>query len=226
VPLDAAAGLYEKASLTYRVDAGQLSIPLALSRIEGQLVSYDEVASGPLPNHAIGTLEVRYPHSAGKPDMAEARVVIVYEGDQASKQKTREVWTLDLPKAELDRMYEALRAANFFKGQPIPTAGIEITARLNGREVHKRWQAVPDLDDLMQQVRRRGQLASYKRAPTLRDPAGLLSSVAAYRQLIARDGGGDLPRSGPLVATRSGVEAPNATGAAQIARLPAASRGR
>ena len=66
VPLDASSGLYDRAVLTYRLDAGKLGQPLDVVRVEGQRVSYEQVASSPLPDESIGTLSIEYPHPAGR----------------------------------------------------------------------------------------------------------------------------------------------------------------
>lgn len=224
VPLDAKAGLYEKAVLSYRVDAGQLSIPLAVSRIEGQMVSYDEVPSAATPNRSTGLLLLTYPHPAERAGMVEAKVVIACAVDIKSNQPAgfREEWVLDIPKSELDTLYAQLRGLSFFSASPHPTPGIEITSTLNGKKVQKLWQTVPEFEALMQRVRRDGQLAAYERLSTPRSANPVASSVAAYRRLTIQDGGGDQRFSpGALFASRSGVETPGQS-AARLAQSPGA----
>src|SRR5271168_1909979 len=74
--LDSMAGLYDRASIVYRLDASQLCEPLAVARIEGQLVAYQELPTAPVANSAVGTLTIKYPHPAGVPNCALAEVVI------------------------------------------------------------------------------------------------------------------------------------------------------
>ncbi len=205
MPLDATAGLYERAVLTYHVDAGQLNIPLAVTRITGQGVSYEDVPSSSLANQSTGVLAIEFPHPAGREGFALATMTlntaVPTEGAAAAKDKTekstgslvREVWKLDLPTAELDAAMETLRQANFVASEPKTNPGIVISARLNGREIQKKWDPIPTFDVLMQRVRRDGQLVVYER-PTQQSQSksqAMLASVNAYRQLVARDGGGD-----------------------------------
>lgn len=76
VPIDSAAGLYDSAKIEYKLDAGQLNLPLAVTRVEGQLVSYDQVPSNPRRDKSIGTLKIEYPHPDGRPGVARARLEI------------------------------------------------------------------------------------------------------------------------------------------------------
>ncbi|HEY5311707.1 MAG TPA: hypothetical protein VIK18_04285, partial [Pirellulales bacterium] len=39
--VDTAGGMYDKAAISYKLDASRLGEPMALARIEGQLVRYD-----------------------------------------------------------------------------------------------------------------------------------------------------------------------------------------
>ena len=52
--LDSMAGLYDKAQVVYKLDASQLCEPMAMARIEGQLVAYEERSTAPVPNSAVG----------------------------------------------------------------------------------------------------------------------------------------------------------------------------
>ena len=95
VPLDASAGFYKAASLTYRVDAGRLHQPLDVTRVEGQRVVYDQVASSPLPDQSIGTLTIAA-SASGRPRRNGARQVFdrqpaaeTENGDQHEPVQTR-----------------------------------------------------------------------------------------------------------------------------------------
>lgn len=76
VARDAKAGFYDTASITYKIDAGQNGVPLSVVRIEGRLVSYDEVPVGAVADRCVGTLSIEYPHPRGRDGYALARVAI------------------------------------------------------------------------------------------------------------------------------------------------------
>jgi hypothetical protein len=166
--LDSVACMYDRAQITYRVDASRLRLPLAVSKVEAQHVSYQESPSSPEPGNSIGTLIVRYPHPLGKPDAALAEVVI----DSHPKGVTRptdiihEVWTLDIAKNDLDQIVGRLRDTRYFREPAKGETGVHLTASLDKITMDKAWDQVPELNLLMQQVRSRGQLVAYNR-PTV-----------------------------------------------------------
>ena len=67
---------WHRAAIVYHVDAGQLRLPLAVSKVEAQHVSYQESPCSPQPGNSTGTLIVKYPHPQAKPETALAEVVI------------------------------------------------------------------------------------------------------------------------------------------------------
>lgn len=74
--IDSAAGSYQSATVTYRVDGGQLSEPLTVARINGQQVTQERLASSPYPDQSVVRLSLRYPHPDGKAGMALAEMVV------------------------------------------------------------------------------------------------------------------------------------------------------
>ena len=66
----------EPIGVVYRLDAARLNETLAVARIEGQAVSYDEVFGSQLSDRTIGTLSVIYPHAEAPPEFARAEVRI------------------------------------------------------------------------------------------------------------------------------------------------------
>ncbi len=76
VARDAKAGFYDTASITYKIDAGRNGVPLSVVRIDGRLVSYDEVPVRAVADRCVGTLSIEYPHPRGRKGYALARVVI------------------------------------------------------------------------------------------------------------------------------------------------------
>ncbi|HEX4149572.1 MAG TPA: hypothetical protein VHY20_11320 [Pirellulales bacterium] len=211
--IDMTAGLYERATLDYKLDASRLCEPIALARVEGQLVSYDQQPTAPEAGTAVATLKVIYPHPDGLPGFAQAEVKIESRLSKAMLKAAAkepalsgpkwkvaglkedeidyELWRLDLPKVELDRAIGTLTESGFFSVAPATDTGVEVEARLDNVHRRKQWRQVSGLDGLMLRVRKSGQLVSYRRAPSVAGrPA--YTSVEAYRALVA----GDKPPAG------------------------------
>ena len=225
VPNAAAPIAPDAASLTYRLDARRLNLPLTVMRIDHQQVVYDQMPSSPLSQSATGTLVVDYPHAEAPPGYARARVIIAsgnklvqvaapaepafkpgwhYNGVPlggntpeppkfVDRPEIQEVWLLDLPKAELDFALESLRRQNYFAPSTGVAGGAEISTRVAGREDKKPWAPVPELDMLMQRVRREGQLISYTRPAVAARPVPQASSVSAFQAPVPQQ-----PGAGPM----------------------------
>lgn len=210
VALDSAAGMFDSAKIVYHVDAGRLCEPLAMARIEGQAVSYEQKPTSPLPNYSTGKLTVEYPHPLGKPGYALARVEITSRTPPAVETEkssvmllarelgnglrkvvpesnptdvSSETWTLDIPKPQFDHAVGQLNSTGYFTIAKHEAPGVEIQTRLDGKTLDKRWRQVPELDVLILRVRNAGQLVSYHRASgdAVRRPPEL-STVASYRK--------------------------------------------
>lgn len=213
---DAAAALYDRATLQYELDASELNLPLALTQVEGQLVSYESIPSHPIPGTTRGKLTVSYPHPNGQPGLALARVDITSDiaGDTASVapppsglgQAVRklgrsardtitgddsgaiaESWELTISKAELDAVVIGLNKSGYFNDLEPGGTGATISAKLDGGRLEQRWEPVPELDALMRRVRNDGQLVAYRRPPAFRPDPKFGSSVAAFRDLRERE---------------------------------------
>jgi len=217
VAMDSAAGLYDSASLEYKLDAGQLNLPLAVTRVEGQLVSYDQVPSSPGRDTSVGTLKVQYPHPAGRPGFARARLEItskatkpgatataatssswskaaqavnpkrLWSKTSAGSAEVDEVWEFDVPRAQLDNVVASLNRTGYFDSRQQGSDGVEVVAKVDGKTVKKTWQQVPELNELMLSVRNQGRLVSYQR-PAAEQIAGRgATNLAVYEQYDAQD---------------------------------------
>ncbi len=238
--LDAEAGLYQSAAITYRIDAGGQSLPIAVARVEGQRVSYDQMASRPEKGTALGTLSIRYPHPSGQADVAEVRLVIQRKSSSqtvwwkpntylnapsSNADAIHEEWALDIAKPELDLILDQFRRDGFFvQNQPHAKAA-DVAVQLNGRRVRKSWSQVAVLEATMQRVRREGQLVVLNRPVTPAGATPLTASVDAYRALVAQGGGGDTQLAGSVAVSGLMMPgSPNPTfpenGPAQVARAP------
>jgi hypothetical protein len=231
VPLDAATGLYDTASLTYRVDAGVLQQPLDVLKLEGQQISYEQVASSPLPEQTIGTLSVTYPHPSGRPGQAQARFTLSSVSPAAdpakqpsswnplhfakSKKKPptaapqtevqggqpelHESWVLDIASGESDLLFKVLSNQGFYQTDRPSAIGVQLSARINGKEQRKNWDQVPELNALIQRVRTQGQLVAYSRPAAVSGvPVRTIASTTAYSDLLANLA--PAPGAGPPVA--------------------------
>jgi hypothetical protein len=214
VPLDATSGLYGDATLTYRLDAGKLGQPLDVVRIESQRVTYEQVASSPLPDESIGTLSVIYPHPSRRAGWALARFALesvaarpaerVAEGWLAfgakrqdleaplaiagAQPKLHETWELDLAAGESEQIFKTLNDIGFYTSDR-PGGVAHLAVQMNGRQQAKPWEQIAALNLLIQRVRTQGRLVAYQRATTADgSPAATISSTAAYGELWARGG--------------------------------------
>jgi hypothetical protein len=211
VPLDARSGLYEDATLTYRLDAGKLGQPLDVVRVEGQRVVYEQVASSPLPNESIGTLKILFPHPTGRAGYALARFTLdsaaaspaqkVQGWNPFAKESSiaprttiagaqpqiHEAWELDIAEAELDQILKLLTNLGFYLNER-PAGTAQLAVKMNAKEQTKPWDQVPALNLLVQRVRMQGQLVAYSRAGAAGAPVQAIVSTAAYQELLAQRG--------------------------------------
>ncbi|MCA9246959.1 MAG: hypothetical protein KDA42_07585 [Planctomycetales bacterium] len=180
------SGNLRAAKLEYAIDAGRLGVPVAVSRIGARQVSYEEVPSEPLSERSIGTLQVVYPHPAGREGMALVGVVIqqrratqrgmlprwkslwrdVRGGDATFVRdidsEMHEAWVLDIPKAELDALLRELADTQSTSEYAHSGVGVHLSGSIDGHNWKLRSQGHPALDTLMQRVRCSGQLVSFR----------------------------------------------------------------
>jgi hypothetical protein len=212
VPLDARSGLYEDATLTYRLDAGKLGQPLDVVRVEGQRVVYEQVASSPLADESIGTLKIIYPHPAGRggyalarftldsaaatpaqsvqrwnPFVKEAQPVVARSTIAGSQPEIHEAWEMDIAEAELDQILKLLTNLGFYQNER-PAGPAQLSVRMKGTEQAKPWDQVPALNMLVQRVRMQGQLVSFTRPGATGAAVRAIASTGAYRELLAQRG--------------------------------------
>src|SRR5262249_44419088 len=158
-------------------------------RIEGQQISYDQVASSPLPDQSIGTLTITFPHPDGRSDVAEARFALdstraktspskswnpFHKSSQkempaamvSSQPEIHDLWPLDLPRAESDGLFKLLANQGFYNTERPQAVGAELASTVNGAETRKSWDQLPELNTLIQRVRKSGQLVAYARPTT------------------------------------------------------------
>ena len=211
VPLDASSGLFDEASIRYRVESARINGALREPR-EGQLVSYEEPLPGKLPANSTASLEIEYPHPEKKPGYG--RVLVRIEGQPRSESadppawkrwwsaaasgvpglkqwnSDKETWVLDLRQGEVSAVIQQLQASGYFDNYEKPAEAAEISTELDGTKLSKGWRQVPALDALIVRVRTEGRLISSTKAPGVGDPSQPpANSVVAYRQMLAEDAG-------------------------------------
>ncbi|MEX0676310.1 MAG: hypothetical protein WD063_04505 [Pirellulales bacterium] len=239
---DASAGFYDTARIEYRLDAGKLGQPLDVIRIDGRRVAYEQVASSPLADQSIGTLVIQYPHPGGLPDMARVTFSLdsgrvdpaeaagwnpLKTGQPAIKvghEEIHEVWAMNIPRAESDQYFRLLSTQNFYHAESIESGAAELAVTINGRDLRKNWEQVPELNQLVQRVRRDGQLVGYLRPAALAGTGNsAIASTHAYRELLAEAGGA---MGGTPGRPQNDVlpQSPGAAGPRTAARMPYAAR--
>jgi len=213
LPAEVSAGFYQQAHIRYRLDAGKMNVPVTVSHVEGQLVSYQQLPSTPIGNQALGELEIIYPHPAGKPGYALARVHIrtkladpkqAAAADGAAKSESftakmgktldprrwwaeesdvAETWELDVPKPHIDYAISALTARGYFENSKPMAPQATLSTLVDGHKSKREFDQLPEFDSLMLDVRRYGQLVSYRgsRAALAQSSAKFSSNTAKAR---------------------------------------------
>ncbi len=238
VAKDASAGFYDTARLEYRLDAGKLGQPLDVLRVDGRQVNYEQIASSPLPDRSVGTLVIQQPHPAGREGFA--RVTFSIDSAEPStetsvwnrfvltdsssvkiggQEEVHEIWAMDLPQAEAGQYFKLLSMRSFYSAPEPDIATAHLAVTLDGKEVAKNWESLPELNALAQRVRREGRLVAYLRPQALAgETSNAIASVQAYREMLARTSS---PTGSPPPAA-SGILAPEPSVASN--HLPYAAR--
>ena len=124
------------------------------------------------------TLQIQYPHPSGRTDAARATLRLsrqpVCAAPDANLQPTDakrnestedELWTLDLPKYQLDLLLFDLANSGYFDGQMRPSGGAQLTVGVDQGETSKPWCSEPRLNDLLLRVYEEGKLEGFAKPP-------------------------------------------------------------
>jgi hypothetical protein len=205
----------DTAEIEYRLDASQLHAPVAVARVEGQQVCYEEVASSLIPDRTVGTLKILYPCADAPVGFARAEVRMTTDPlpkmtqlDESKPQSrgwlsrfgrprdaesdaVKETWAFDLPKPELDRLLNRLATPGSVtipkKGEP---AAGNISTFFNDRRSAGSCQPIPELDALMRKVRNEGHLVEYSNPASAHGKQTEPASLVAYRKAHEQDASG------------------------------------
>jgi hypothetical protein len=241
----------ELTGIVYRLDAAPLNESLAVARIEGQTVSYDEVAASRLTDRTVGTLRIIYPHPEAPPELARAEVQIdaaplpdlAHLNERSSEllpwyrhgmqpthetaEASHETWQLDLPRAEMEQLLGRLATPHVVVSEGNKQSGANLKTSFNGHHYQANCQPVPELDALMQRIRRDGRLVSYTRPLTARaQRLEQTSAVLAYREMHLHSGGiptdsyAAMPQEMLPGLARSGLASPWADAPNRMAFVP------
>lgn len=213
VRIESVAGMYQRVSINYRVDGGQLSEPLTVARISGQKVTQERLPSSPYPDHSLARLSIRYPHPDGKAGYALGELVIESRTPPNAEAQAKkafwqqwvdaaastardiipgvkpadgvyEAWAMDIAKGDLDRVIAGLSQSGYFVNPSKTAVGVELAARLDSFEAHKHWTREPELDNLMQRVQREGRLVSYERPVDSRGRGAALAAGPSANRVV------------------------------------------
>lgn len=171
---------YERATIIYRTDSDRLNIQaVAANRTWGQQPGRIEAQT--VPVFTVSRLKIKYPHPAGRTGIAYTEVAFrphttrpargalsirdrffrVFGGSDSAPQPTDlpgEVWTMDLPKWQLDTVVAKLSEQNFFRRSAVLNAEVYLGARIDDRTQGKKFRALPELDSLILRIRHEGRM--------------------------------------------------------------------
>lgn len=84
-------------------------------------------------------------------------------GSSEAEIDEQEVWTMDLPKSELDLLVSDLSESGFFSDQLRPKGAVALTCKTDGKVVSKRWSSESRLEEFINRTYTQGTLAGFER---------------------------------------------------------------
>ena len=148
----------------------------------------DETPLDPAPSQSEGwkgvRLQIDYPHPDGFPGLARATLRLttrpepVYspiDGQPFQNQETPleldtlsarvcddELWTLDIPRQQLNALVAELNSNGFFRSQLRPEVGTRLSVQIDGHSrVERNWTPEPQLDEVVHRVHTLGHLRGF-----------------------------------------------------------------
>lgn len=166
---------YQQATISYDVADRCGSLLTADSPITPAAYRSEETAPGeetsPLSDSIwkSAQLSIQYPHPDAVPDMAQVTLRLSCQSaDPVAAGAARcrslcndELWVLDIPKGELDRLLMELSGEGFFDKNPPAAEGARLAVAINDNEIAKPWSREPQLDQFVQQVYQQGRLRGF-----------------------------------------------------------------
>ena len=189
---------YEKVTITYRTDTDRLNVA-STAQFGVQPASLQSGSSSWLPSCCIGTVVIRYPHPGGQPGSALVTVALHPTGDadgtvsrsvwtkirglytaeskdDSAHIKPVEVWTMELPKWQLDNILAGLHRSQFFrKSVSVLNPNVFLAVHKDDIAVGKNCKSIPELDSMVLRIRSQGRRVS---APDAAAPGGWVGPIA------------------------------------------------
>ncbi|MBI1903653.1 MAG: hypothetical protein HYS13_21330 [Planctomycetia bacterium] len=211
----------ESFRLFYRTKSDRLNLASGAAG-SVQPASFQQPAGG-LPSVTTSTLQLRYPHPAGMPDLAEATLVVMPgtsesesswslssllpaslrpdSGGTQSGREPVEVWTADVPKWQLDAIVAKLKAEGFFRRATVLGPEVYVGTEQNGVKFGKDYRKIEELDALVLRTRGQGRLVggiAYRGAMQNYMPPSPATAMPAV-QMAAVPGVQNVPFGPPAV---------------------------
>ena len=201
-PIGSRVAHYESAAISYRLP----SAAPAPNQGDVQMASYTPGSAPAAMQGRTHFLSIEYPHPGGKKGFALAEVIVARDPSTSAGKRSDDwlsgfrrvardrmpgltygegiesAWALNVPIAEVDLLIQRLDAQGYFADAKQPTAGAELSARVNGLGFSKPWPAVPELNALVGRVRHEGKLVSHREpleSLTSAQPAAVTLAVAS-----------------------------------------------
>ncbi len=174
---------FESALIRYRTDPVSAE-PSPVAPATGvQLAVFTQPTSQPADaRQPTRLLQIQYPSPAGRIGYARVELIIgstITKSDDKWPAQLRrvlrenmpgmncaegiaEAWALDVPASEIEQILERLEEQGYFSAGGSPTAGIFLSAKIDGSEFQRPWQCCDELEALSRRVRREGKLVSHR----------------------------------------------------------------
>jgi hypothetical protein len=189
--------------IAYQTDSARLNLTTATSMPGFHNASFQPASQAQyFPEFTSSTLVVTRPHPSGNPELALVTVTFHSNEETASDSAAssvwsaiagssddepstgggepfREVWTLDVPRWQLDNLVGKLRKQNFFRRSKILSPKATVDTFIDGRRFAKPFKEIPELDSLILQIRSRGRLVT-------RTPQGTPATQFASQNVTPR----------------------------------------
>ena len=165
--------------LTYTTESSRLNlVAAAQGGGSSRQVSFEQSGSA-VPEFTECRVTVVAPHPQGLPGMAQVYVMFAedteeessgigalwsrmtggQEEGEATSAARREIWSMNIPAENVEKLVERLRKDHFFRREKMLNADATLLTEIDGRRFGKPTAAIDELDALALRARQQGQLA-------------------------------------------------------------------
>jgi hypothetical protein len=161
---------FDSLAVSYELGSPSLAVLSSVLNEEVRLTPDEatntELVSADSPNMATwsgATLQLQYPHPAGLEDHVRAtlrlsRGLAAESDDCGMCRPDDEVWSLDIPRAELETVLASLTRNGYFRSEQLPAVATQLTIVKDGHTTARPWAFEPHLDQIIVRVYREGWL--------------------------------------------------------------------